>query len=146
MFLQCKLQDTYSSFYCGIYTVKHVFTLETTLTSLPEGPRHASQQPSVLWHDKVIISHAGSWVQPEHKSNAYLHVARFSLLTLLTLGQNIQGHEALQKSHQEQRYLKDALSMCRLTNKSTQWQNVQVFLTVDLLSLARTLKLFYVLS
>lgn len=51
----------------------------------------------------------------QNKSNAYFHGARFSLLTLLTLGQKYRAMK-LYKRAIRNTYLKDALSVCRLTN------------------------------
>lgn len=56
--------------------VSPVFTLETALRLLPEGPWHVSEQPSVLWHDKVPLPYPDSWVQ------AKCSTARTSLVLL----------------------------------------------------------------
>lgn len=53
-----------------------VFTQETTLRLLPEGPWPVSEQPSVPWHDKVPLPYTDSWVQ------AKCSTARTSLVLL----------------------------------------------------------------
>lgn len=45
--------------------VSPVFTPETTLRLLPEGPWHVPEQQCVLWQDKVPLPYTDSWVQPK---------------------------------------------------------------------------------
>lgn len=111
--------------------VSPVFTLETTLRLLPEGPWHVSEQPSVLWHDKVPLPYPDSWVQ------AKCSTARTSLVLLPIYSPKARTNYlqlwGSAKFLSEHRYLKDALgnSMCRITEKSTRLQSSLLhFLTV----------------
>lgn len=111
-------------------SVSPVFTLETALRSLPEGPWHVPEQSSVLWQDKVPFL----TLTAEFRQNAEQHVPPwcYFLFTLLKPGQTTYSCVALPNSYQE--HLKDALgnSMCRITEKSIRLQSsLEVFQTVD---------------
>lgn len=103
--------------------VSPVFTLETSLRLLPEGPWHVPKQPSVLWQDKVPFL----MLTAEFRQNPEQHVLPwcYLLFTLLKPGLTTYSCEALPDSCQE--CLKDALgnSMCRITEKSISLQSSQ---------------------
>lgn len=86
---------------------------------------HDMLHNSHLYYDMTRFSFLILAAEFSQNTGQHLPLWCYFLLTLLKPGQTTSGCEALPKSHQEHRHLKDALvnSVCRITSKSTRLQS-----------------------